>query len=101
MSDMSLKIEAFKIYQDLKKANAPKELLDKSLSIVQSFDSGFENVELSREERQLASEAKLDTVRAEINEVDSIIKNLVDAGAPENLLKQAEEFNDISSPIGF
>ena len=91
MSDMSLKIEAFKIYQDLKKANAPEKLLDQSLSFVQSFDSGFENVALSREERQLKSEAELDVVKAEINEVDALIKRLVDTGAPENLLKQGQE----------
>lgn len=88
---MSSKIEAFNIYQDLKNSNAPKELLDKALTVVQSFDGGFENVNLSREDRQLSAETNLEKEKTKIDEVDLIIKDLVDAGAPEDLLKQAQE----------
>jgi len=91
MSNMSSKIEAFNIYQDLKNSNAPKELLDKALTVVQSFDGGFENVDLSREDRQLSAETNLEKEKTKIDEVDLIIKDLVDAGAPEDLLKQAQE----------
>tara|TARA_S200000501_G_scaffold205615_2_gene193340 strand:+ start:5430 stop:8426 length:2997 start_codon:yes stop_codon:yes gene_type:complete len=100
----SATVEAFRIYQSLKNKNAPQEVLDKALSIVQQINAeqgGFGDEDImSREGRQARSEKNVEQLESAVAKADSIIDGLVSKGAPTEVISKAQEIRrKIADPL--
>lgn len=96
MSSMQYKAEAYKHYKQLKELGASEETLNKALDIVNSIDSGFENLDAaSREDRQQTLVEENETVVNNVKIVDDSINELISLGASEDILKRAQEIRRI------
>jgi hypothetical protein len=100
----SATVEAFRIYQNLKSNNAPQEVLDKALSIVQQINAeqgGFGDEDImSREGRQARSEKNVEQIESAVAKADSIIDGLVSKGAPTEVISKAQEIRrKIADPL--
>jgi len=91
---VSLKVEVFNTYKELKEKNAPQELLDKAIQLIQSLDSGVD-IPLSREERQIEAVEENEALLSRVAEVDSMLEKLVSKGAPEELIAKGQELRRI------
>ena len=91
---VSLKVEVFNTYKELKENNAPQELLDKAIQLIQSLDSGVD-IPLSREEREIEAVKENEALLERVAEVDSMLEKLVSKGAPEELIAKGQELRRI------
>ena len=91
---VSLKVEVFNTYKELKEKNAPQELLDKAIQLIQNLDSGVD-IPLSREEREIEAVKENEALLERVAEVDSMLEKLVSKGAPEELIAKGQELRRI------
>ena len=94
------KVEAFRLYKKAVDLEAPQEMLDRLLSIVQESDSGFEGVS-TQQSRQIEGLESVEEDRSNVAQVDALLKKASDLDAPEEitekLLKIRRKVND---PLG-
>ena len=91
------KVEAFRLYKKAVDLEAPQEMLDRLLSIIQESDSGFEGVS-TQQSRQIEGLESVEEDRSNVAQVDALLKKASDLDAPEELteklLKLRRKVND-------